>query len=97
MPTYIVLMNLTEQGAKDIKNAPERVQTAVDALENAGGKLVGFYLTMGEYDYVSVVEVPSDEVALLQLFGLAMGGNVNTTTLKAFTLEEFGEIVKQLP
>ena len=97
MPTYIVLMNLTEKGAKEIKDAPERVKTAVDALEAAGGKLVGFYLTMGEYDYVAVVEVPSDEVALLQLFGLAMAGNVTTVTLKAFTLEEFKGVLQKLP
>ena len=97
MPSYIVLMNLTEQGAKDIKQAPERVKTATDALEAAGGKLVGFYLTMGDYDYVAVVEAPSDEVALLQLAGLAAAGNVNTTTLKAFTLEEFAKLLEKLP
>ena len=97
MPTYIILMNLTEQGAKDIKTAPERVQAAADSLAAAGGKLVGFYLTMGEYDYVAIAEAPSDEVALLQLFGLAAAGNVNTTTLKAFTKEEFGGLLQKLP
>lgn len=97
MPNYVILMNLTEQGAKDIKNAPERVKTAAKSLEAVGGKLIGFYLTMGEYDYVAITEVPSDEVALIQLFGLAMAGNVKTTSMKAFPLEEMEGLIKKLP
>jgi len=90
-------MNMTEQGAKDIKNLPERVKASAESLKAAGGKLIGFYLTMGEYDYVAIAEAPSDEVALLQLAGLAAAGNVNTITLKAFTLEEFGGLLQKLP
>ena len=97
MPTYIVLMNLTEQGAKDIKNAPERVKASAKSLEAVGGKLIGFYLTMGEYDYVAITEAPSDEVGLIQLFGLAMAGNVKTTSMKAFPLEEMEGLLKKLP
>ena len=59
--------------------------------------MIGFYLTMGQYDYVVIAEGPSDEVALMQLLGLGAAGNVRTTTLKAFTKEEFAEIVKKLP
>lgn len=97
MPTYVILMNLTEQGVKNIKDAPTRIEAAAKALEAAGGKMIGFYLTLGQYDYVAIAEGPSDEVALMQLLGLGAAGNVRTTTLKAFTREEFGEIVKKLP
>ena len=77
--------------------APERVKTTIKAAEAAGSKNIGFYLTMGEYDYVAITEAPSDEVALLQLFGLAMAGNVKTTSMKAFTVEEMGGLLKKLP
>ena len=97
MATYVILMNLTEQGVKSIKEAPARVEEAAKALEAAGGKLLGFYLVMGQYDYVAIAEGPSDEVAMLQLLGLGAGGNVRTTTLKAFTREEFEGIVAKLP
>ncbi|MGD2144467.1 MAG: GYD domain-containing protein [Anaerolineae bacterium] len=97
MPKYVILMNLTEQGVATVKEAPDRVEEAREALEAAGGKLIDFYLTMGPYDYVVVAEGPSDEVALLQLFGLGAAGNVRTTTLKAFTLEEYKELVTKLP
>jgi uncharacterized protein with GYD domain len=62
-----------------------------------GGKLTGFYAVMGEYDYVAIGELPSDEIAMT--FSLTVGslGNVRSTSLKAFNKEEFGEIVKKLP
>lgn len=97
MSTYVILMNLTEKGIRDIKEAPARLDAARKNIEAAGGKLTAFYFTMGQYDYVAIAEGPSDEVALLQLLGLGMAGNVRTTTLKAFTMPEFGELLKKLP
>ncbi len=97
MPRYIILMNLTEQGAKTIKEAPARVQDAARALEAAGGKMVDFYTVLGQYDYVCIVDVPSDEVGLMQLLGIGAGGNVKTVTLRAFTKDEFAAAVKKLP
>lgn len=97
MPVYISLMNLTEQGVKDIKNAPQRIKESVKGLEAMGSKLLAFYTVMGEYDYVAIAEAPSDEVAMTFLLGLGAGGNVRTKTLKAFTAEQFGEMVKKLP
>jgi len=97
MPTYILLMKLTEQGAKDIKNAPQRVEQAAKTVEAMGGKMIGFYTTMGEYDYVAIGECPNDEVMMTFLMGLGSLGNIKTTTLKAFTKEEFSQLVKKLP
>jgi uncharacterized protein with GYD domain len=97
MSTYVILMNLTEQGIKGIKEAPERIGNAVKNLEAAGGKLLAFYTVMGPYDYVVIAETPSDEVAMAQLLGLGMAGYVRTTTLKAFTVEQFAGILKMLP
>ncbi len=97
MATYISLMKLTEQGIKDIKNAPQRTETAIKSLEAMGGKLVGFYLVMGEYDYIGIAEAPSDEVVLTFMLGLGAGGNVRTTTLKAWPAAALAEIVGKLP
>ena len=97
MQIYILLMKLTEQGIKDIKNAPKRIDLAAQSLEAMGGKMVSFYAVMGEYDYVVIGEVPSDEVAMKFLLGLGAVGNVRTTTLKAFTREEFVGAVERMP
>ena len=97
MPTYILLMKLTDQGIKTIKDAPKRVDEAIKAFEKMGGKFQGFYLTMGEYDYMSIGEAPNDEAAVTFALALGSRGNVRTTSLKAFTKEEFAGIVKKLP
>lgn len=97
MPSYIVLMKLTEQGAKGIKDAPGRIESGIKAFEAAGGKVHGFYTLMGEYDYVAIGEAPSDEVAATFSLRLCSIGNVKTTTLRAFTQEEFAGLVKKLP
>lgn len=97
MVTYIILMNLTEKGIKNIKDAPARIEASAKALEAAGGKLLGFYLTLGQYDYVAIAEGPSDEVGMLQLLGIGAAGYVRTTTLKAFTAEEFAAMLEKLP
>ena len=96
MATYIMLMKLTEQGVKDIKNAPQRIEQGGKTIEAMGGKLIGFYSVMGEYDYVAIGEVPSEEVMMTFLLGLGSLGNVKTTTLRAFTREEFAAVVKKL-
>jgi uncharacterized protein with GYD domain len=97
MATYISLMKLTDQGIREIKDAPQRIEEAFKRLEAMGGRLIGFYTVMGEYDYVGIAEVPSDEVALTFMLALGSGGHVRTTTLKAFTKEEFGRLVERLP
>ena len=97
MPTYITLMNMTEQGIKDIKNAPERTTKSIKQLEELGGKLIAFYMCMGEYDYVGIAEAPSAEVAMTFLMALGAGGNVRTTTLRAFTNEEVTKLIGNLP
>lgn len=97
MPIWVSLVNLTDQGIRDIKKGPARLEEAAKRIEEVGGKLLGFYLTMGDYDYVTIVEGPSDEVAMTFLMGMGAAGNIRTKTLKAFTLDEFKEMVKGLP
>ena len=97
MPTYVALYKLTDQGIKDIKDAPQRIEEGIRGFEAMGGKVLCFYPVMGEYDYVSIGEAPNDEVAMTFMLALGAGGKVRTTTLKAFSREEFGNIVKILP
>lgn len=97
MPTYITLMNMTDQGIKNIKDAPGRIEEAIKGAEAMGGKVLGVYSTMGEYDYVSIGEFPSDEAQMTFALTLGSRGNVRSTTLKAFTKEEFAKVVEKVP
>ena len=89
-------MKLTDEGVKDIKNAPQRIDQAIKTYEKMGGKMLGFYAVTGEYDYIAIGESPSD-VGMLFAMGLSSLGNVKTTTLQAYTQEEFTALVTKLP
>lgn len=97
MPTYISLMKWTAKGIETIKDAPQRTEESIKVLEEMGGKLIGFYFVMGEYDMVGIAEAPSDEVVMAVLMALGAGGNVRTTTMRAFTREEATEIMAKVP
>ena len=97
MPTYIFLYKLTDQGIKNIKEMPQRMEKAIEASEAVGGKVLGVYSVLGEYDMVSIAEFPNDETVLSLALAFGSQGNVRSTTLKAFTKEQFAEIVKKLP
>jgi uncharacterized protein with GYD domain len=92
-----VVGDLTEEGIKTIKDAPARMAKNSKALEAAGGKLIGFYMTMGAYDYIIITEWPSDEAAMSFLLTFGSTGIARTTTFKAFTQEEAIALINNLP
>lgn len=97
MAIYINLMKLTDQGVTNIKEAPQRAEEGIKAFEKMGGKMLGFYVVTGEYDYIAIGEAPNDAVATTFSMALSARGNVRTTTVRAYTREEFAEMVKKLP
>jgi uncharacterized protein with GYD domain len=97
MPTYITLMKWTDQGIKNIKQGPQRLDAAKQAIQQAGGNMRQFFLVLGEYDAVSISELPDDETYARFILSTASQGNVSTTTLKAFTEDEYRRIVGALP
>jgi len=97
MQIYVTLYRWTEQGIKNVKESPARIKAAAKNVEALGGKLLGIYVTMGEYDLVAIYEAPNDEVVATALLAQGVLGNVRSTTLRAFTADQFAEIVKKLP
>src|SRR5437667_12573952 len=97
MPTYISLIQFTQQGLQKIKDSPGRLDAAKKAYEQAGAKVKDFYLVMGEYDIVIVTEAPNDETVAKISLMLGSQGNVRTQTFRAFTESEYRSLVKSLP
>lgn len=97
MPTYIILVNFTEQGIKTVKDLPKRVQGARQAVEKGGGKVLDWNLTMGQYDVVVKVESPDDYTTATVLLAIGKLGAVRTTTLRAFSEAEMKKIVEKIP
>ncbi len=97
MPTYIVLGNWTEQGARNIKGTIERAQAFQAAAEQAGVQVKGVWWTMGQYDFVAVVDAPDDETISAGLLAQAAQGNSRSQTLRAFDAETMARIVGKIP
>jgi uncharacterized protein with GYD domain len=96
MPFYVVLGNWTEEGIRNVKQGPQREETFHKAVEAAGGKVLLDLHTMGAYDFVVAVELPSDEAANLLALRTGSHGFVRTTTLKGWSASEFAQLVKKL-
>ena len=96
MTTYIVLINWTEQGAKNVRDSPKRLDAAKKLLSDMGGSFKAFYLTMGDCDMVAVVEAPDDAVLARFALMLAANGNLKSRTLKAFPEFAYREIISSL-
>ncbi len=96
MPTYISLLSWTDQGIRNVKESPQRVDDFKKAVEAAGGKVNGFYLTMGKYDVVLIVDLPSDETAAAILLTTGSKGTVRTETMKAFPEDQFRNIIAKV-
>ena len=97
MATYILLINYTQQGIERIKESPERLDRVKELLQSLGGEVRDFYLIMGPYDVVVMIEAPDDQTVARFVLAAGSHGNVRTTTLKAFSESEFREIVQSLP
>jgi len=97
MAGYIVLYKFTEEGAKTVKDLPARVKHAKELSGQMGIRVVGVWLTMGEYDMVAVVDAPDDQTLAARLLMTGKAGHATTQTMRAFSEEEFAQIVAKLP
>ena len=96
MPTYITLIRYTTQGMQNIKDAPARLDAAKQAAQELGVDVKAYYLTMGQYDAVTIIEAPDDETVARIALTVGSRGNVSTETLRAFTEDEFRRITSSL-
>ena len=93
MSRYLVLGNFTAQGLQNIKESPDRLAVAKQLAQDRGGRIVFFYLTMGQYDLAFLLEMPDDNSAARYMLELNQKGTITSTTLKAFTEDEYQSIV----
>jgi uncharacterized protein with GYD domain len=96
MPTYLIQAQWTDQGIRNVKESAKRLDLGKKKLKEMGGEIKAFYLTMGPYDMLTVVDVPNDTTLAAHLLWLGSQGNLRTQTVKAFTEDEFRKIVGEL-
>ena len=96
MNSYLILWSWTEQGLRNFKDSPKRVDAFRQLVEKNGGKVIQFLYTLGKYDGATLIEAPSDEALLKIALSVGSLGNVRTTTLKAWAAPETAKIFNQV-
>jgi len=97
MPTYIIMSKWTAQGLQNIRQSPTRLEAGRKAYEAAGMKMTAFYMTTGRYDMVATVEAPDDVTLAKAILATAAQGNFTTETCRAFTENEYRQIMGGIP
>ncbi len=93
MATFIVLLDYTDQGIRNIKDSPHRADSFNEFAEKMGARVVSQFWTIGSHDGVLILEADSDEIAASVLMHLGSGGNVKTTTLRAYDWAEAQDLI----
>ena len=78
MPSYIMLSNWTDQGIRHVKDSPDRLDAARKLCVQHGAEITAFYMTMGAYDMVIVIDAPNDDAFARLAISIAKGGNIRT-------------------
>jgi uncharacterized protein with GYD domain len=96
MPTYVALINWTDQGVRNVRETVRRARDQWAALERMGVTLQAIYWTQGVYDLVAAFDAPDDETASAALLAGAQTGNFRTQTLRAFNEQEMLRVLDKL-
>jgi uncharacterized protein with GYD domain len=91
MPTYLMLTNLTGEGLRTLKNNPGRVTEVNKEVEQMGGKVVTQYATLGEYDFVTVIEAPDEKTMTKISVELGSRGTMTSRTLSAMLAADLAD------
>jgi uncharacterized protein with GYD domain len=89
MPTFVMLTNLTAEGVQTLKNNPSRVQEVNKEVEQLGVTVKEQWATLGQYDFITIVEAPDEKTMAKVSVELGSRGTMSSQTLAAIPSEEF--------
>lgn len=95
MAIYVLLSNLTDEGRKTLKERPERLKEVNQEIERMGARVVTQYAVLGSYDFVNIVEAPTNEVIARISVELGSRGTVQLTTLPAMSIDSFVQMIRE--
>ena len=95
MSVYLMLTTLTDEGRKAIQEEPERLREINKEVEFMGVKTLVQYALLGQYDFVNIIEAPSNEAAARLAIRLSAKGTTQTLTLAAIPIEDLIAVLKQ--
>ena len=97
MATYIALIRYTDKGIETVRESPSRLAGAKEMLRGLGVELKQFFLLMGEYDVMYIMEAENEEAVTRASLALGSTGKIKAQTFRAFSEEEYRELIASLP
>jgi len=95
MPKYLMLTTLTDEGRKNLRDNPDMIKEVSKEVELMGVKIISQYALLGQYDFVNILEAPSDEIAAKLAINLSANGTVTTLTLAAIEVDDLITTLKK--
>ncbi|MCK4354694.1 MAG: GYD domain-containing protein [Dehalococcoidia bacterium] len=95
MSVYLMLTTLTDNGREAVQEDPEKLREINKEVEYMGVKILSQYALLGQYDFVNIVEAPSNEVMAKLAIRLSVKGTFQTLTLAAITIESLIAALKE--
>ena len=95
MPHYILLSKLTDEGWKTVKTNPPRIKEVNRELEAMGVKVLQQYATLGDYDFINIVEAADNKTVAKVSIELGSRGTIRLKTLPAIPIDEFIASIKK--
>ena len=89
MPTYILLSTLSQQGIQTLRTNPNRLRQVNQDVEELGAKVLHQWATLGDVDFVNIVEAPDEATIARVSVALGARGSTKIRTLPALTIDEF--------
>jgi len=89
MPTYILLTTLTSEGVQTLKNNPARIREVNKEVEQLGATVTAQWATLGQYDFVNVLEAPDEQTIARVSLELGSRGTGRYQTLTAIPIDDF--------
>jgi uncharacterized protein with GYD domain len=89
MSTFIMLSTLTDEGAETITENPDRIKEVNLEVESLGVKVLHQFATLGQYDFISIVEAPDNETIARVSAELSSRGSIRLQTLPAIPIDTF--------
>lgn len=89
MPTFVTLVKLTTEGAKTIGDSRKRYERYERLVKDAGGRVVSAHGLLGQYDIITVTELPDEQTAVRVALSATMLGTITTQTMTAVPIKEF--------
>jgi uncharacterized protein with GYD domain len=95
MAIYVLLSNLTDEGRKTLKERPERLKEVNQEVERMGARVLTQYAVLGSFDFVNIVEAPTNEVIARISVELGSRGTLQLTTMPAMSIDAFMQMIRE--